>query len=133
GLGVAEALEPRCISRELVVPEITGAHAGRDHQIIEPNLANARARGGGLNRAGSNVDAGDLRQEYGDVSLLRLELTDWRSDLGGGGDRCRHLIEQRLEDGGVAAGGYKKTGLCGAPRAGRAAAPADRAGADNGP
>src|SRR5580704_9014168 len=42
-LGVAEALETRCISRELVVPEIAGAHTGRDHQIIERNLADAHA------------------------------------------------------------------------------------------
>jgi len=53
--------------------------------------------GGRLNRAGSNVDAGDLRQEYADVWLLRLELTDRRSDLGGREDGRRHLIEQRLK------------------------------------
>src|SRR5580704_7321758 len=96
-LGVAEALETRCISSELVVPEIAGTHTGRDHQIIERNLADARARGGRLNRAGSNVDAGDLRQEYADVSLLRLKLADRRSDLSGREDGRRHLIEQRLK------------------------------------
>ena len=52
---------------------------------------------GRLDRAGSNVDAGDLRQEYAEVSLLRLELTDRRSDLGGREDRRRHLVEQRLK------------------------------------
>jgi hypothetical protein len=61
-------------------------------------------RGGRLNRAGSNVDAGDLRQEYADVTLLRLELTGRRSDLGGREDRRRHLIEQRLNCVVVAAG-----------------------------
>src|SRR5262249_58313347 len=84
--------------------EIAGAHAGRDHQIIERNLADAGAGGGRLNRARSNIDAGDLRQEYADVSLLRLELTDWRRDLGGREDRRRHLIEQRLKYVMVAAG-----------------------------
>ena len=62
-LGIDEALEPRRISRELVVPEVARPHAGRDHQIIERDLADADARGGRLNRAGSNVDARDLRQE----------------------------------------------------------------------
>jgi hypothetical protein len=80
------------------VPEIAGAHTGRNHQIIERNLANARARGGRLNRAGSNVDGGDLRQEYADVSLLRLELANRRRYFGGREDRGCHLIEQRLED-----------------------------------
>jgi hypothetical protein len=51
------------------VPEVAWEHAGRDHQIIESNLADAQARGGRLNRAGSNVDAGDLRQEYAEVLL----------------------------------------------------------------
>ena len=57
-LGVGEILEPRRKSRELVVPEVAGTHAGRDHQIVEHDLADADARGGRLNRAGSNVDAG---------------------------------------------------------------------------
>jgi hypothetical protein len=69
-----------------------------DHQIIERNLADAGAWGGGLNRAGSNIDAGDLRQKDCDVSLLRLELTDWRSDFGGREDGGCHLIEQRLKN-----------------------------------
>src|SRR5262249_39157683 len=96
-LGVAEALETRCMLRELVVPEIAGAHAGRDHQIIERDLADAHARGVRLDRAGSNVNAGDLREEYADVSLLCLELTDRRRDLGRREDRRGHLIEQRLK------------------------------------
>src|SRR5262249_2494601 len=102
-LGVIEALEARRMAREFVVPEVARAHAGRDHQIIERNLADAGARGGRLNRAGSKVDSGDLRQEHAGVLLLRLELTDWRSDLGGREDRRRHLIEQRLKDVMVAA------------------------------
>ena len=52
---------------------------------------------GRLDRAGSNVDAGDLCQEYAEVSLLHLELTDRRGDLGGREDRRRHLVEQRLK------------------------------------
>jgi hypothetical protein len=47
------------------------------------NLADARSGGGRLDDVGSNVDTGDLRQEYAEVTLLHLELTDWRSDLGG--------------------------------------------------
>src|SRR6185436_12058681 len=97
-LGVAETLEPRCISRELVVSEVTWAHAGRDHQIVERNLADAHARGRRLDDAGSNIDAGDLCQEYAEVSLLRLELTDGRGDVGGRENRRRHLVEQRLKD-----------------------------------
>src|SRR5262249_35352960 len=96
-LGVAETLEARCISRELIVTEIVGAHTGRDHQIIERDLADTHARGGRFDRAGSNVDGGHLSQEYGDVLLLRLHLTDWRSDLGRREDRRSHLIEQRLK------------------------------------
>ena len=46
---------------------------------------------------GNNVDAGDLRQEYAEVSLLHLELTDRRGDLGGREDRRRHLVQQRLK------------------------------------
>ena len=95
--GVTKALQTRRISRELIVPEVAGAHAGRDHQIIERDLADARAWRRRLNRAGSNIDAGDLRQEYDDISLLRLELTDRCSDLSGREDRRRHLIEQRLK------------------------------------
>jgi hypothetical protein len=38
-----------------------------------------------------------LCQEYAEVSLPHLELTDWRSDLGGREDRRRHLVEQRLK------------------------------------
>src|SRR5262249_25184720 len=89
--------------RELVVTEVAGTHTGRDHQIIERNPADARTGEGRLNRAGSNVDGGDLCQEYADVQLLGLELTDWRSDLGGGEDHRRPLIEQRLKDVVVAA------------------------------
>src|SRR5262249_22648225 len=100
-LGVTEALEARCISSELVVPEVARAHAGRDHQIIERDLADPR--GGRLNRAGGNINAGDLRQEYADVSLLRLELADRRGDLGGREDGGGHLIEQRLKNVVVAA------------------------------
>jgi hypothetical protein len=37
------------------------------HVDKERDLANAHARGGRLDRAGSNVDAGDLRQEHADV------------------------------------------------------------------
>src|SRR5262249_6633827 len=98
-----EALEARCISSELVVPEVARAHAGRDHQIIERDLADPRARGGRLNRAGGNINAGDLRQEDADVSLLRLELADRRGDLGGREDGGCHLIEQRLKNVVVAA------------------------------
>ena len=36
-------------------------------------------------------------RSYAEVSLLRLELTDRRGDLGGREDRRRHLIEQRLK------------------------------------
>src|SRR6516164_2345455 len=79
------------------MPEVARAHAGSDHQIIKHDLADAYARGGRLDGAGSNVDASDIRQEYADVSLLRLELTDGRGDLGGREDRRRHLIEQRLK------------------------------------
>ena len=96
-LGVAEVLEPRRISREFVVPEVARAHAGRDHQIIERDLADAHARRGRLDYAGSNVDAGDLRQEYTEVRLLHLELTDRRGNLGGREDRRRHLVEERLK------------------------------------
>jgi hypothetical protein len=70
--------------RELVVPEVTGSHAGRDHQIIERNSADANALRGCLDCAGSNVDGGDLSQEDDDVRLLRLKLTDRSGDLGGG-------------------------------------------------
>src|SRR5262249_50789942 len=94
-LGVAKALETRRISREFVVPEVARAHAGRNHQIIERDLMDAGARGGRLNRARFNVDARDLRQEYRDVSLLRLKLTNRRSDLGRREDCRGHLIEQR--------------------------------------
>ena len=52
---------------------------------------------GRLNRAGSNVDARDLRQKYAEVSLLHLELTDRRGDVSGREDRRRHLIQQRLK------------------------------------
>src|SRR5262249_36053505 len=97
GLGVAETLEARCVSCKLVVPEIVGAHPSRDHQIIERDLADTHARGGRLNCAGSNVGGGHLSQEYGDVLLLRLHLTDWPSDQGGGEARRSHLIEQRLK------------------------------------
>src|SRR5262249_56991147 len=103
-LGVAEALETRCMLRELVVPEIAGAHTGRDHQIMERDLADAHARGVRLNRAGTNVNTGDFRKEYADVSLLRLKLTNRRSDLGGREDRRGDLIEQRLKYVGIAAG-----------------------------
>src|SRR5262249_12260907 len=96
-LGVAKALETRRILRELVVPEVVGAHAGRDHQIIESNLAYTRAGEGRLNRAGSNVNAVDLSQDYADIPLFGLKLTDGRSDLGGREDCRRHLIEQRLK------------------------------------
>src|SRR6516164_6366562 len=96
-LGVGKVLESRRISRELVVTEIVRAHAGRDHQIIERDLADARARGGCFDCARSNVDAGDFSQEYGDVLPLRLKLTNRRSDLGRREDRCGHLIEQRLK------------------------------------
>src|SRR5262249_42534377 len=61
------------------------------------DLADAHARGVRLDRAGSNVNAGDLREEYADVSLLCLELTDRRRDLGRREDRRGHLIEQRLK------------------------------------
>ena len=46
---------------------------------------------------GGNVDAGYLRQKYGNVSLRRLELTDRRRDLRGGENRRCHLIQQRLK------------------------------------
>ena len=72
--------------------EIARAHAGCDHQKIECNLANAGPRTGRIDRAVSEANAGDLRQEYAEVSLLHLELTDWRSDLGGREDRRRHLV-----------------------------------------
>ena len=47
------------------MPEITGAHAGRDHQIIERNLADAGAWGGGakLYRSGPFVK-GTREQGY---------------------------------------------------------------------
>ena len=51
-----------------------------------------------MDRAGSKVDAGHLRQEYADVSLLHLKLTDWRSDLSRREDSRCHLIEQRLKN-----------------------------------
>jgi hypothetical protein len=79
------------------VPKVARAHAGRDHQIIERDLADAYPRGGRLNRAGSNVDARNLRQEYAEVSLPHLELTDRCCDFGGREDRRRDLIEQRLK------------------------------------
>src|SRR5208282_5359427 len=66
-LGVVEALESGGIPRKLVVPEVARAHAGRDHQIIERDLADAHARGGRLDRAISKVDARDLRQEHVEV------------------------------------------------------------------
>ena len=47
---------------------------------------------------GQRANAGDLRQEYAEVLLPHLELTDWRRDLGGREDRRRHLIEQRLKN-----------------------------------
>src|SRR5262249_57157217 len=113
---VAKALETRRISREFVVPEVARAHAGRNHQIIERDLMDAGAWGGRFDRAGSNVHAGDLRQEYGDVSLLRLKLTNRRSDLGGREDRRGHLIEKRVRYVMVAAGGQGGLGLWGAKR-----------------
>jgi hypothetical protein len=79
------------------MPEVARAHASRYHQIIERDLADACARGGRLNRTGSNVDARNLSQEYAEVSLLHLELTDRHGDFGGSEDRRRHLIEQRLK------------------------------------
>ena len=45
-------------------PLLYQVDAGRDHQIIASNLAGARAVEGRLNRAGSIVNAGDLRQDY---------------------------------------------------------------------
>jgi hypothetical protein len=96
-LAVAGSMR-RKISRELVVPEIARPHAGRDHQIIERDFANAHARGRRLDRTGSNLDSGDLRQEHAEVFLLHLELTDRRGDLGRREHRRRHLVEQWLKD-----------------------------------
>src|SRR6516164_2757059 len=96
-LGVAEVLESRRMLRELVVPEVARAHAGRDQQIVVGDLADAHARGRCLDGAGNNIDAGDLRQEHAEVSLLDLELSDRRRDIGGREHCRRHLIEQWLE------------------------------------
>jgi hypothetical protein len=40
------------MARELVVPEVAGTHAGRDHQIVKRNLTDARARGGRFDARG---------------------------------------------------------------------------------
>jgi hypothetical protein len=79
------------------VPEVARAHAGRDYQIVVVDRADAYARGRRLDRAGCNVDAGDLRQEHAEVSLLHLELPDGRGDFRRREDRRRHLVEQRLK------------------------------------
>jgi hypothetical protein len=96
-LGIAEVLEPRRILRELIVSEVARVHAGCNHQIIERDLAHAHAWGGRLDCAGSNVDTGDLRQDYAEVLLLHLDPTDGCGDVSRREDRRRHLIQQRLK------------------------------------
>ena len=51
-LGVTQALEPRRISRKLVMAEIARPHASRDDQVIECDLADANAWTGRFDRYG---------------------------------------------------------------------------------
>lgn len=91
--GVLKRLQPRGVRLPVVVAEIGVARAcsqhervvGNDGTVIEQDLP------------GLLVDAGDGRQQGGDVWTVAQQMPDRPGDLGGGERSRRHLIEQRLE------------------------------------
>jgi hypothetical protein len=62
-------------------------NARKDHP------AKAHARRGGVDLAGNDIDADDLRQEDAEVFLFHLELAYRRGDLRRRKNCRRHLIE----------------------------------------
>ena len=73
-------------------------HAGGDHQIVKVYLLDPDARTIGVNGSGSQIDADNFSQKHGNIRLLSFKLPNRSRHLGRREDRCRHLIEQRLEN-----------------------------------
>src|SRR5258708_24718695 len=97
-LSVVEALEAWREPRELVMTEIARMHSGRDYQEVVLEFSTTNPRANGLDGARPQVDALNLRQQYAEVLLFRLELPDRRRYLGGRQDSSGDLVQERLKD-----------------------------------
>src|SRR5260370_1299025 len=94
-LGIGQGLEPRRMLCELVMPEIAGPHARRDHQIIERYLAHPDVRAGHVDRSAGQVHAGHFAEHHADVLLHVGKLPDRTGDLGRAQNRPPPLIDHR--------------------------------------
>ena len=95
--GVVDALHAGGELGELVVAEVGLAGAGgHDQRVVRRHGLAAEDMVG--DRAGLQVDVGDLAEHHRGVALLGQDLPRRRGDLALGEDAGRHLVEQRLEE-----------------------------------
>ena len=94
--GVVDALHAGRELGEPVVAEVGLAGAGGDDQLVVGVHGGAAQHGRG-DRAGGEVDVGDLAEDDAGVLLAAQDLAGRGGDLALGQDAGRHLVEQRLE------------------------------------
>src|SRR6202035_2734928 len=97
-LSVVEALESWCEGREFVMAEIARTHSGGDHQEVVLECSTANPRANSLNGASSHVDALNLGQQYAEILLFGLKLTDRCRYLGRRQNSGGDLIQERLKN-----------------------------------
>jgi hypothetical protein len=95
--GVVDALHARGELGELVVAEVGLPGTGGDDQLVVLQHRRPAQHAGG-DRAGGQVDVGDLTEHHAGVVLVAQDLPGGGGDLALGEDAGRHLVEQRLEE-----------------------------------
>ena len=95
--GVVDALHAGGELGEPVVAEVGLAGAGRDDQLVVGVHGDA-AQDVRRDRAGGEVDVGDLTEHDAGVLVPADDLAGRRGDLALGEDAGGHLVEQRLEE-----------------------------------
>jgi hypothetical protein len=95
--GVSETLQPRRIFFELVAPKVAVSCPCRQNQVIVGKRDSLTVSVIDEHAPLILVHADDFTQDHSCIFLVSKDSANWSTYLARGQNRCRHLIEQRLE------------------------------------